>query len=57
MTTQAHEPGMTSWLDLMTTDLGGARACPVNEIEGVGKVAILRDPQGATFALLEPHMD
>lgn len=35
--------------------LGGTRACPINEIAEVGKVAIIRDPQGATFALLEPN--
>ncbi len=35
-------------------ELGGARICPINEAPGVGKVIILRDPQGANFALLEP---
>lgn len=38
-------------------ELGGARICPINEAPGVGRVIILRDPQGANFALLEPHMD
>ena len=38
-------------------ELGGARICPINEAPGVGRVIILRDPQGANFALLEPRME
>lgn len=38
-------------------DLGGAKICPIGEAPGVGRVVILRDPQGANFALLEPQME
>jgi hypothetical protein len=38
------------------TGLGGGTIVPANEIPGVGWFAILRDPQGAVFALHQPQM-
>lgn len=35
-------------------DLGAERICPITELEGVGKILIFRDPQGANFAVLQP---
>lgn len=35
-------------------ELGGAQVCPATEAPGVGRFAILGDPQGAHFALLQP---
>jgi len=34
--------------------LGGQKVCPIGEAPGVGRIVILKDPQGANFALLEP---
>jgi len=37
-------------------ELGAEQACPVTELEGVGKILVFRDPQGANFAVLQPQM-
>ena len=33
--------------------LGGSQIMPPMEIEGVGRMAVLKDPQGATFAVIK----
>lgn len=37
-------------------DLGGRVCVPPTDIPGIGRFAILDDPQGATFALLQPAL-
>ncbi len=33
--------------------LGGSQVMPPMEIEGVGRMAVLKDPQGATFSVIK----
>ena len=35
------------------TELGGKRLGPVRDIDGVGRIGLVRDPLGGTFALME----
>jgi predicted enzyme related to lactoylglutathione lyase len=38
-------------------ELGGAVAAPAFDVPGVGRMAVLADPQGAVFAVIQPSMD
>ncbi len=38
-------------------ELGGAVAAPAFDVPGVGRMAVLTDPQGAVFAVIQPSMD
>ncbi|WP_329132844.1 VOC family protein [Streptomyces sp. NBC_01476] len=44
----------TDALTARTTEKGGSVLMPPTDMEGVGRIALLRDPEGAFFALLTP---